>query len=98
MWHLTRWGGLFLGAYLVTHLGGPPIANQFVGVAMFAPMLLGSYVSSRNNFAPRKLVFVTELVLLPISVLMAVLVATGGVHMWMVYPFELAYGFGGMIN
>jgi len=98
LWHLTRWDGLFLGTYLVTHLGGPPIANQFVGVAMFAPMLLGSYVASRDNFAPRKLVFVTELVLLPISILMTVLVATGGVHMWMVYPFELAYGFGGMVN
>lgn len=98
LWHLTRWDGLFLGTYLVTHLGGPPIANQFVGVAMFAPMLLGSYVSSRNNFAPRKLVFVTELVLLPISVVMAGLVATGAVQMWMVYPFELAYGFGGMVN
>ena len=98
LWHLTRWDGLFLGTYLVTHLGGPPIANQFVGVAMFAPMLLGSYVASRNNFAPRKLVFVTELVLLPISILMTVLVATGAVHMWMVYPFELAYGFGGMVN
>jgi predicted MFS family arabinose efflux permease len=98
LWHLTRWDGLFLGTYLVTHLGGPPIANQFVGVAMFAPMLLGSYVSSRNDFAPRKLVFVTELVLLPISILMTVVVGTGAVHMWMVYPFELAYGFGGMVN
>ncbi|HEX9499414.1 MAG TPA: hypothetical protein VF926_13830, partial [Mycobacterium sp.] len=47
---------------------------------------------------PRKLVFVTELVLLPISVLMTVLVGTGVVQMWMVYPFELAYGFGGMVN
>ena len=75
---------------------------------MFAPMLLGSYVASRNDFAPRKLVFVTELVLLPISVLMTVLVGWGHlppggqgdgvVHMWMVYPFELAYGFGGMVN
>jgi predicted MFS family arabinose efflux permease len=108
LWHLTRWDGLFLGTYLVTHLGGPPIANQFVGVAMFAPMLLGSYVSSRNDFAPRKLVFVTELVLLPISILMTVLVGwghlpaggqgAGAVQMWMVYPFELAYGFGGMVN
>ena len=98
LWHLTRWDGLFLGTYLVTHLGGPPIANQFVGVAMFAPMLLGSYVSSRGGFAPRKLIFTTELVLLPISVLMTVLVGTGGVEMWMVYPFELAYGFGGMVN
>ena len=58
---------------------------------MFAPMLLGSYVSSRNNFAPRRLVFVTELVLLPISILMTVLVATGAVHMWMVYPLSLIH-------
>jgi MFS family permease len=98
MWHLTRWGGLFLGTYLVTHLGGEPIANQFVGVAMFAPMLLGTYVSSRVDVEPRKLVLVTELVLLPISVLMAVLVGSGAVATWMVYPFELAYGFGGMVN
>jgi predicted MFS family arabinose efflux permease len=98
LWHLTRWAGLFLGTYLVTHLGGPPIANQFVGVAMFAPMLLGSYVSSRRDFAPRTLVVVTELVLLPISVMMTALVATGIVTVWMVYPFELAYGFGGMVN
>ena len=98
LWHLTRWDGLFLGTYLVTHLGGPPIANQFVGVAMFAPMLLGSYVSARRDFVPRKLVFVTELVLLPISMLITLIVATGVVQVWMVYPFELAYGFGGMVN
>jgi MFS family permease len=98
LWHLTRWGGLFLGTYLVTHLGGAPIANQFVGVAMFAPMLLGTYVSSRVDMDQRKLVLVTELVLLPISVLMAVLVGSGAVATWMVYPFELAYGFGGMVN
>ena len=98
MWHLTRWGGLFLGTYLVTHLGGQPIANQFVGVAMFAPMLLGTYVSTRVNLDHRKLVLVTELVLLPISVLMAVLVGSGAVATWMVFPYELAFGFGGMVN
>jgi predicted MFS family arabinose efflux permease len=98
LWHLTRWAGLFLGTYLVTHLGGPPIANQFVGVAMFAPMLAGSYFSARTDIDPRTLVLVTELVLIPVSVLMAVLVFTGAVSMWMVYPFELAYGFGGMVN
>jgi predicted MFS family arabinose efflux permease len=98
LWHLTRWGGLFMGTYLVTHLGAEPIANQFVGVAMFSPMLLGAYVSSRVDVEPRKLVLVTELVLLPISVLMAVLVGSGAVATWMVYPFELAYGFGGMVN
>jgi predicted MFS family arabinose efflux permease len=100
MWHLTRWDGLFLGTYLVTDLGAPPLANQFVGVAMFAPLLLGAYVSSRVDIdvEPRKLVLVTEVVLLPVSVLMAVVVGTGAVATWMVYPFELAYGIGGMVN
>jgi MFS family permease len=98
MWHLTRWAGLFLGTYLVTHLGAQPIANQFVGVAMFAPMLLGSYVSSRVGVEPRKLVLLTQLSLLPISVLTAVLVGGGAVDTWMVYPYEFAYGVGGMVN
>ena len=42
--------------------------------------------------------FSPKLVLLPVSVLMAVLVGTGAVATWMVYPFELAYGIGGMVN
>ena len=29
---------------------------------------------------------------------MTVLVSTSAVEMWMIYPFELAYGFGGMVN
>lgn len=89
---------MFLGTYLVTYLGGPPIANQFVGVALFAPMLLGSYVASRTDIEPRRLVLVGQLVLLPISVLMVALVGSKAVTTWMVYPFELAYGFGGMVN
>ena len=88
MWHLTRWAGLFLGTYLVTYLGGPPIANQFVGAFLFAPMLLGSIVASRVRVAPHTLVLFTKLALLPISVVMAVCVGTGAVQIWMVYPFS----------
>jgi predicted MFS family arabinose efflux permease len=100
MWHMTRWDGLFLGTYLVTHLGGRPIANQLVGVAMFAPMLLGAYVASRTHrdVDPRRLVLITELTLLPLSAVMVVLVSSGAARIWMVYPFEFAYGFGGMVN
>lgn len=100
MWHLTRWDGLFLGTYLVTHLGGRPIANQLAGFAMFSPMLLGAYVASRTrrDVEPRRLVLFTELALLPISAVMIAVVSTGAVQTWMVYPFELAYGFGGMVN
>lgn len=98
MWHLTRWDGLFLGTYLVTHLGGPPIANQLVGAFLFAPMLLGTVVSARVRMPPHTLVLFTKLALLPISVVMAVLVAVGSVQIWMVYPFMFAYGLGGMVN
>jgi predicted MFS family arabinose efflux permease len=100
MWHLTRWDGLFLGTYLITHLGGRPIDNQFAGVAMFTPMLLGAYVASkmRDDVDPRHLVLITELALLPFTAVMIALVSTGAVQIWMVYPFELAYGFGGMVN
>jgi predicted MFS family arabinose efflux permease len=100
LWHLTRWDGLFLGTYLDTHLGGPPIANQLVGVSLFAPMLLGAYVTSRtrHDVDPRRLVLGTQLVLLPVSLVMTALVASGTARIWMVHPFELAYGFGGMVN
>ncbi|MFI6928840.1 MFS transporter [Streptomyces sp. NPDC050287] len=100
MWHLTRWDGLFLGTYLVTHLGGRPIANQLAGFAMFSPMVLGAYVASRTrrDVDPRRLVLFTELALLPISAVMIAVVSTGADRIWMVYPFELLYGFGGMVN
>src|SRR5258708_5163690 len=100
MWHLTRWDGLFLGTYLVTHRGGRPIANQLAGFAMFSPMLLGAYVASRTrrDVEPRQLVLFTELALLPVSAAMIAVVSAGAVQTWMVYPLELAYGFGGMVN
>lgn len=98
MWHLTRWDGLFLCTYLVTYLGGPPIANQLVGAFLFVPMLLGTVVSARVRTPPHTLVLYTKLALLPISVLMAGLVVFGAVQIWMVYPFMFAYGLGGMVN
>ncbi len=98
MWHLTRWDGLFLCTYLVTYLGGPPIANQLVGAFLFVPMLLGTVVSARVRTPPHTLVLFTKLALLPISVLMAGLVVFGAVQIWMVYPFMFAYGLGGMVN
>jgi predicted MFS family arabinose efflux permease len=100
MWHLTRWDGLFLGTYLVTHLGGRPIDNQFVGLALFLPMLLGASISKliRTRLDPRALVVTTELVLLPASAVMAGLVGSGAVRMWMIFPLMLAHGFGGMVN
>ena len=100
MWHLTRWDGCSSARTWSPISVAPPIANQFVGVGMFAPMLLGAYFS-RSRVRHRttaQLVFGPSLCCCPVSVLMAVLVGSGAVQTWMVYPFELAYGFGGMVN
>jgi hypothetical protein len=100
MWHLTRWDGLFLGTYLVTHLGGKPIADQLVGVAMFAPMLAGSVIAARlrRGLDPRLVVLGCEVILIPLAAGFAFLVGGGAADIWMVYPFELAFGVGGMVN
>ena len=100
MWHLTRWDGLFLGTYLVTHLGGKPIDDQLVGVALFAPMLLGSIVAGhlRKGLDPRLVVLVCEIILLPLAAGFAFVAGSRAVEIWMVYPFEFAFGVGGMVN
>ena len=100
MWHLTRWDGLFLGTYLVTHLGGKPIDDQLVGVAMFAPMLLGSAVAARlrRGLDPRLVVLGCEIILIPVAAGFALVVGGGMAEVWMVYPVELAFGVGGMVN
>lgn len=89
---------MFLCTYLVTQLGGPPIANQLVGAFLFAPMVLGTVLSARVRTPPHKLVLITKLALLPISVVMAGLVSAGAAQIWMVYPFMFAYGLGGLVN
>lgn len=63
-------------------------------------MALGACVASRLHAGldARKLVLVTEFVLLPVTLLMTGLVALDVAQIWMVYPFQLAYGFGGMVN
>ena len=100
MWHLTRWDGLFLGTYLVTHLGGKPIDDQLVGVAMFAPMLLGSVVAARlrRGLDPRLVVLGCEVILIPVAAGFAFVVGARMAEVWMVYPVELAFGVGGMVN
>jgi predicted MFS family arabinose efflux permease len=100
LWHLTRWDGLFLGTYLVTHFGGRPIDDQLVGIAMFAPMLLGSIVAGhlRKGLDPRLVVLVCEITLLPLAAAFPFLAGSRAAAIWIVYPFEFAFGVGGMVN
>lgn len=100
LWHTTRWGGLFLGSYVVSELTDRPVLNQLVGACVFAPMLLGGLGAGilSDRFDRRRLLIAGQLVLLPLGVALAVVAQSGGLQVWMMFPFTLAVGLGGVLN
>ncbi|MGH2603882.1 MAG: MFS transporter, partial [Dehalococcoidia bacterium] len=100
LWNLSRWMSVFLCSYLVSRLTGSPLLVQLVGAAFFAPMFfggaIGGVISDRFD---RRLTMLRQLgALIPVAIAMSVLVLGGAVRVWMVYPFILAVGLGGMVD
>ena len=92
--------GVFLCSYLVDQMTGSPLLVQFVGAAIFAPMFFGGAIAGviADRF-DRRLTILRQLALLiPIAVLMGTVVVSGAVQVWMVYPFMLAVGVGGVVD
>jgi MFS family permease len=100
LWHATRWGGLFSTSYLLTKIADSPLLNQVVGALIFAPMLIGGFFAGvvSDRFDRRQLLLRTQLILIPISLLMFLMVQTGQVRVWMTFPFMFAVGIGGLLN
>jgi predicted MFS family arabinose efflux permease len=100
LWNLTRWLGVFLASYYVNEVTGSPLLVQLVGAAFFAPMFfagaLGGVISDR--FDRRRTILGQLLVLIPVGLAMGALVTSGAARVWMVYPFMLAVGLGGVID
>lgn len=100
LWNLTRWMGVFLGSYLVNQLTGSPLLVQLVGAAFFAPMFFGGVLGGviSDRFDRRRTILTQLLILIPVAIAMSLLVLTGAVRVWMLYPFMLAVGLGGVID
>jgi MFS family permease len=99
-WILTRWMGVVLCSYLVNERTHAPLLVQLVGAAFFAPMFVGGALVGviSDRFDRRRTILCQLLALIPVSLAMAVLVLTGALRVWMVYPFMLAVGVGGVID
>ena len=92
--------GIFLCTYMVNRLTGSPLLVQLVGSAFFLPMFaggaLGGVISDR--FDRRRTILWQMVMLIPCSLLIAVVILSGEVRAWMLYPFILLVGIGQMVD
>jgi len=100
VWNSTRWMATFLGAYIVNDLTGSPFLVQLVGASMFAPMFFGGPLAGAvaDRFDRRTTVLRQLALLVPLAVVMGVVTIQGALDAWMVYPFVLAVGVGGVVD
>ena len=100
LWNMTRWMGVFLGSYLINERTGSPLAVQLVGTAFFLPMFVGGLFAGAisDRFDRRRTLMRNLAGLLPLSMVMAVVVATDTWQAWMVYVFMFAVGIGGVLD
>jgi MFS family permease len=80
--------------WLVLQLSGDPLALGLVlalqGIPRALFMLLGGAITDR--FSPRIIMLASDMVRLVLAALMAMVVFTGTVQMWMLYAFSLGFG------
>ncbi|HTX91422.1 MAG TPA: MFS transporter [Anaerolineales bacterium] len=80
--------------WLVLKLTGDPLALGIVlaleGIPRAVFMLLGGAITDR--FSPRIIMLISDFIRFILTALMALVVFTGTVQMWMLYAFGLAFG------
>lgn len=80
--------------WLVLQLTGDPLALGIVlaleGIPRALFMLFGGAITDR--FSPRVIMLASDIVRFVLAALMAIVVFTGTVEMWMVYAFSLGFG------
>jgi predicted MFS family arabinose efflux permease len=96
LWNMCRWASGFLGAYVVNDLTGSARLVQLTGVSLWAPLLLGGVAGGMvsDRFDRRRTVITQFLVLIPLAALMGVAELSGGIRLWMLYPFLVLVGVG----
>jgi MFS family permease len=91
---MARWMSIFLCSYLVNQLTHSPFMVQMVGAAFFAPMFVAGAVSGviSDRLDRRRTLLALISLLIPVSIVMAVVNVSGSVRVWMVYPYMLCIG------
>ena len=80
--------------WLVLQLTGDPLALGIVlaleGIPRAAFMLLGGAITDR--FSPRLIMLISDVIRFVLTGILALIVFTGTIQVWMVYAFSLGFG------
>lgn len=81
--------------WLVLQLTGDPLALGIVlaleGIPRAAFMLLGGAIT--DHFSPRLIILISDVIRFVLTGILALIVFTGTIQIWMVYAFSLGFGF-----
>ncbi|MFN0088643.1 MAG: MFS transporter [Acidimicrobiales bacterium] len=100
MWNLTRWLGVFTGAYLVDQKTESPLLAQLVGVLYWSPMFIGGIVAGgiSDRFDRRRTILRQLTAVIPVAFAMTAVVAAGRLEVWMVYVYAVCIGIGSVVD
>lgn len=94
LWHMGRWVWMLVSGYLVLQLTDSTFLTQMVGVAYFAPMLLGGVLSGVivDTFERRRILLVGHAGNVLVVLSAVGLVLSGRAAAWHILALTLAFG------
>ncbi len=100
LWNVSRWGLMFLGAYVVNARTGSPRLVQFTGVAMWSPLLVGGVLGGvvSDRFDRRRTIGLQLCVLVPLVAALGIAELAGGMRLWLLYPAMVVIGVGWVVD
>ena len=100
LWQLARWMWMLVSGYLVLNLSESIIQTQLIGVAYFAPMLLGGLLSGVfvDSYDRRLLMIMSNAWNLVVVTIAIVLVMTGIVQSWQIIGLTFLFGVAGTLD
>ncbi len=97
---LARWMTIFLATYLVNDLTHSAFLVQLVGVALFAPLFAGGLLAGAisDRLDRRRTMVCILAFLLPGAIVMASLILSHHIVIWMIYPFVFGVGMSHLVD
>ena len=100
LWHAARWMAVFTTTYRVNEITGDPLLVQLVGTFFMAPMFLGGAVAGTitDRIDRNRTIVVSLSVLVPLSGMMGLAVATDRASVGVFYAFVFMVGVGNVLD